>query len=192
MENLTLVIGNKLKNIRNSRNLSLDDVAELTGVSKAMLGQIERGKSNPTVSTLWKISTGLRVSFSSFIDESKEELKVINIDEIEPVIEEDSTMKLYPIFPFDPNRGVEIFTIELEKGCIHESSSHNSGVEEYIIVTEGEIEMTIGEENFILKKGCSIKFMADKNHTYKNLNEDKAVFQHIIFYRYIKNISLNT
>ncbi len=66
MENLTLVIGNKLKNIRNSRNLSLDDVAELTGVSKAMLGQIERGKSNPTVSTLWKISTGLRVSFSSF------------------------------------------------------------------------------------------------------------------------------
>ncbi len=183
MENLTLVIGNKLKNIRNSRNLSLDDVAELTGVSKAMLGQIERGKSNPTVSTLWKISTGLRVSFSSFIDESKEELKVINIDEIEPVIEEDSTMKLYPIFPFDPNRGVEMFTIELEKGCIHESSSHNSGVEEYIIVTEGEIEMTIGEENFILKKGCSIKFMADKNHVYKNLNEDKAVFQNIIFYR---------
>jgi quercetin dioxygenase-like cupin family protein len=43
--------------------------------------------------------------------------------------------------------------------------------------------MTIGEENFILKKGCSIKFMADKNHTYKNLNEDKAVFQNIIFYR---------
>ena len=43
MENLTLVIGNKLKNIRNSRNLSLDDVAELTGVSKAMLGQIDLG-----------------------------------------------------------------------------------------------------------------------------------------------------
>ena len=63
MENLTLVIGNKLKNIRNSRNLSLDDVAELTGVSKAMLGQIERGKSNPTVSTLWKISTRLMVLF---------------------------------------------------------------------------------------------------------------------------------
>ena len=183
MDNKFPNVGENLRLLRQEMGISLDKASKMTGVSKAMLGQIERGKSNPTVSTLWKISTGLRVSFSSFIDESKEELKVINIDEIEPVIEEDSTMKLYPIFPFDPNSGVEIFTIELEKGCIHESSSHNSGVEEYIIVTEGEIEMTIGEENFILKKGCSIKFMADKNHTYKNLNEDKAVFQNIIFYR---------
>ena len=68
MKNLNLIIGNKLKDIRNKRNLSLDEVAKLTGVSKAMLGQIERGQSNPTVSTLWKIATGLKVSFSLFID----------------------------------------------------------------------------------------------------------------------------
>ncbi len=55
--------GKNLNNVRKKRQLSLDKVAELTSVSKAMLGQIERGESTPTVNVLWKIATGLKVSF---------------------------------------------------------------------------------------------------------------------------------
>ena len=51
MDNLNLIIANNLKRIRDERKLSLDKVADLTGVSKSMLGQIERGESNPTIST---------------------------------------------------------------------------------------------------------------------------------------------
>lgn len=182
MKNLNLIIGNKLKDIRNKRNLSLDEVAKLTGVSKAMLGQIERGQSNPTVSTLWKIATGLKVSFSLFIDENQEDLKVINQKDITPIIEDDNKMRLYSIFPFDANRSFEIFTIELEPGCNHISTPHNDGVEEYIIVTEGEIEIDINDNKFVLKKGKSIRFMANKPHTYKNIKGDRAVFQNIILY----------
>jgi transcriptional regulator with XRE-family HTH domain len=182
MKDLNLIIGNKLKDIRNKRNLSLDEVAKLTGVSKAMLGQIERGKSNPTVSTLWKIATGLKVSFSLFIDENQDDLKVIDQNNISPIIENNNRMKLYPIFPFDSNRGFEIFTIELEPDCNHISTPHNDGVEEYIIVTEGQIEMNINGEKFILQKGNSIRFMANKPHSYKNINNNKSVFQNIILY----------
>ncbi|NKF05621.1 helix-turn-helix domain-containing protein [Clostridium gasigenes] len=182
MKNLNLIIGNKLKSIRNERNLSLDEVAKLTGVSKAMLGQIERAQSNPTVSTLWKISTGLKVSFSFFVDENQDDLKVIYQNDINPIIEENNKMKLYPIFPFDSNKGFEIFTIELGPGCNHISTPHNDGVEEYIIVTEGEIEITINDKKFILQKGNSIRFMANKPHSYKNINQDISVFQNIIFY----------
>lgn len=182
MKNLNLVIGNKLKDIRNKRNLSLDEVTKLTGVSKAMLGQIERGQSNPTVSTLWKIATGLKVSFSLFIDEKQEDLKVIDQNDITPIIEDNNKMRLYPIFPFDANKGFEIFTIELEPGCNHISTPHNDGVEEYIIVTEGQIEINVNEQKFILLKGNSIRFMANTPHTYKNVNQDKSVFQNIILY----------
>ena len=182
MKNLNLVIGNKLKDIRNKRNLSLDEVTKLTGVSKAMLGQIERGQSNPTVSTLWKIATGLKVSFSLFIEEKQDDLKVIDQSDISPIIEDNNRMKLYPIFPFDANKGFEIFSIELEPGCNHISTPHNDGVEEYIIVTEGEIEININDEIFILQKGSSIKFMANSPHTYKNVNQDRAIFQNIILY----------
>lgn len=182
MNNLNLIIGNKLKDIRNKRNLSLDEVTKLTGVSKAMLGQIERGQSNPTVSTLWKIATGLKVSFSFFIDENQDDLKVVNQDEINPIIEDDDKMRLFPIFPFDANKGFEIFTIELEPECNHISTPHNNGVEEYIIVTEGEIELSVNDKKFILKKGNSIKFVANKPHVYKNKKNSKAVFQNIILY----------
>lgn len=182
MKNLNLIIGNKLKDIRNKRNLSLDEVNKLTGVSKAMLGQIERGQSNPTVSTLWKIATGLKVSFSLFIDENQDDLKVICQNDIDPIIEDNNRMKLYPIFPFDANKGFEIFTIELEPGCNHISTPHNDDVEEYIIVTEGQIEININDKKFILQKGNSIRFMANKPHAYKNINQNKSVFQNIILY----------
>lgn len=182
MKNLNLVIGNKLKDIRNKRNISLDEAAKLTGVSKAMLGQIERGQSNPTVSTLWKIATGLKVSFSFFIDQNKEELEIVHQDCIDPIIEDDNRMRLYPIFPFDANKGFEIFTIELEKGCNHISTPHSEGVEEYIIVTEGEIEVSIDDKQFVLQKGNSIKFMANRAHTYRNKTQNKATFQNIILY----------
>lgn len=91
-------------------------------------------------------------------------------------------MRLYPIFPFDANKGFEIFTIELEPGCNHISTPHNDGVEEYIIVTEGEIEVDINDKKFILQKGNSIRFMANKPHTYKNINQNMSVFQNIILY----------
>ena len=78
MDNLNHMIGNRLREIRMKRGLSLDEVSRLTGVSKAMLGQIERAKSVPTVSTLWKIATGLKVSFSLFMEETQDTLKVIN------------------------------------------------------------------------------------------------------------------
>jgi len=182
MKNLNLIIGNKLKHIRSKRNLSLNEMAKITGVSKAMLGQIERGQSNPTVSTLWKIATGLKVSFSLFIDENQDDLKVISQNDISPVIEDNNRMRLYPIFPFDANKGFEIFTIELEPGCNHISAPHTDDVEEYIIVTRGQIELNIKDKKFLLEKGNSIRFMANTPHTYKNVNQTTSIFQNIIFY----------
>ena len=61
MEKNSLQIGERLKEIRKTRGLTLDAVSEMTDVSKPMLGQIERGQSSPTINTLWKISNGLKV-----------------------------------------------------------------------------------------------------------------------------------
>ena len=68
MEDISQVIAKNLKEIREQRRLSLDRVAELTGVSKSMLGQIERGESNPTIQTVWKMANGLKVSLTALID----------------------------------------------------------------------------------------------------------------------------
>jgi len=177
-------IGKNLNNVRKRRRLSLDKVAELTGVSKAMLGQIERGESTPTVNVLWKIATGLKVSFSSLLanrEEDKETL-LIHHSEVPPIVEENGQMRIYPQFMFDSNRGFEVFIIELEPGCSHRSEPHDEGVEEYISLIEGALEVTLGEEVYVLNKGDAIRYLANKKHIYSNLSDKCASFQHIIFY----------
>ena len=70
MLELTQHIAATLQLLRKQRSWSLDKAAQATGVSKAMLGQIERGESSPTVATLWKIATGFQTSFSTFLEPS--------------------------------------------------------------------------------------------------------------------------
>ena len=86
-------IGKHLKNIRQNRELSLNEAAEMTGVSKPMLGQIERGQSSPTITTLWKIATGLKVPLSSFLQEEKTKYSVVDLSEQNAVLAENGAMR---------------------------------------------------------------------------------------------------
>ena len=141
MDNQT--IGKRLKKARQNRNMTLDELAEVTGVSKPMLGQIERGQSSPTVTTLWKIATGMKIPFSSFLQERGAEYTVVDLQERDVLIEENGAMKVYTLFAFDPIRSCEAFYIEFESGCEHKSDKHNDGVEEYIFVTHGMLDMIL-------------------------------------------------
>lgn len=182
MSNIQKNIGENLKDLRRLRGYSLDQTAQLTGVSKAMLGQIERGESNPTVTTLWKMATGLQVSFSSLINDTNARVLFVEKDKICPIMDSGDFYRVYPIFPFDPRRKFEIFTIELEPGYTHLSEKHNEGVEEYITVTVGTLEVTIGKEKYCVKNGDSIRFSANQEHTYRSLNEELAVYQLVMYY----------
>lgn len=181
MENIQKNIGANLRNIRKTRGHSLDTTAEITGVSKAMLGQIERGESNPTVTTLWKIARGLQVSFSSLINEESSNIVFVDLKTISPILECNGNYRVYPVFPFDPRKKFEIFTVEIEPGCQHTSDKHNEGVEEYITVITGKLEIQIGEEKIQVNEGNSIRFLANKAHTYKNIGE-KLIQAHTVMY----------
>lgn len=84
-----------LKKIRLAKKMSLDDMAEQTGVSKSMLGQIERGESNPTVDTVGKIVSGLRITFDDLIDEPHEPVYQVGHDEIIPTKDVNGQYKVY-------------------------------------------------------------------------------------------------
>lgn len=182
MKDPTSNIGNVLKRVRFERGLTLEDTAGLTGVSKAMLGQIERGESNPTVSTLWKISTGLKISFSELLGSEANDYEVTAIEDIEPVYESDSKMLLYDVFPFDPMAGFEYFYIKLLPGAKHVSAPHQSSAEEYIVVTEGTLQLEVEGQSFELAAPSAFKFKANKQHSYCNPYDKAVVFQNIIKY----------
>lgn len=168
MDQINKSISENIKRFRQERNLSLEKTSELTGVSKTMLGQIERGESNPTVTTLWKIANGLRLSFSSLISQDKPPVTLIKKNEVEAVIENDGKYRVYPLVPFNPEKQFEIFLITLDPGCEHKSEPHNAGVEEYIFVSEGTLEVEVNEKIYVVECEDSIIFEASGPHIYRN------------------------
>lgn len=176
-------VGQNLRRLRNGLGLSLDEASKMTGVSKAMLGQIERGESSPTISTLWKISSGLKVNFTSLLDDNQNELVLVKKEEVEIIEEENGHMRLYPIFPFDSKSGVDVFLIELDEGCKHISATHKNVLEEMILVVEGTLTVQIEKEVYELKAGHSLKFDGTLNHMYRNDSKGKAVFHNIEIYK---------
>lgn len=178
----TSVIGDRLRDIRVHQNLSLDDASKLTGVSKPMLGQIERRQSIPTITTLWKIATGLKTPLSSFLQERQSEYTVINNRGANPVTEDDGRMRAYPIFPYDPLRSIEVFFIEFDSECRHASEKHNDGVDEYIMVLSGKLQLVINGKAVVVQKNEAIRFRADVPHEYNNPFSEECSAYNIILY----------
>ncbi|GGA27356.1 helix-turn-helix domain-containing protein [Psychrobacillus lasiicapitis] len=174
MDHINQNIGKNLNRVRKERNISLDKTSELTGVSKTMLGQIERGESNPTVTTLWKIANGLRLSFSSLISEENATVSIIKKNELKPVKESNGQYQVYPLVPFNADKQFEVFAISLASACEHKSEAHNLGVKEYIFVNEGTLEIEIDGENYVVNREDAITFQADRTHFYRN-NGDSVV-----------------
>ncbi len=175
-------IGEQLKSIRKRRNMTLDDVAALTGVSKPMLGQIERGQSSPTVNTLWKISTGLKIPFSSFMKKKEVKYDIVDYKEQDMVLEENGSMRAYTIFAFDPVQSNEAFYIEFDAGCRHHSDKHNDGVEEYIFVIHGKLDMLLNGTKVTLNEKQAICFEANIPHSYLNPYEEMCSIYNTISY----------
>lgn len=190
MEKLYKHISEKLKTLRQERGWSLDKTAEKTGVSKAMLGQIERKESSPTIATLWKIATGFEASFSDFLEDSPFPTRtpVLRSGETQQLHPSDDKIKVRSIFPYDPELKVEVFLNELLPGCEHLSPPHQSGMVEDVIVIEGEMEVLMNGQWQVLKKDEGLRFSADQPHGYRNQGNTLARFHDVMHYpREIKN-----
>ncbi|WP_243291530.1 XRE family transcriptional regulator [Bacillus sp. FJAT-47783] len=182
MESIQQNIAKNLSKIRKEKGLSLDKTSELTGVSKAMLGQIERGESNPTVSTLWKISNGLHVSFSSLMKEETKKVKIVSKNRVAPVIDEDGKYQVFPLFPYEFGKQFEVFSVTLDAHYAHEAEGHLKGVEEYILVQKGTLDFSVNGELYRLTEGEAIHFQADEPHIYRNSTDVMTHFTVIIYY----------
>lgn len=181
-KNLNTLIGQNLKTIREQRGLSLEKAAKQTGVSKPMLGQIERGVSNPTVSTLWKIATGLGVSFSTFLEGNGENITFVKKNELEPIVEDDGRYLVYPLFSMENGKPFETFSIELKPECHYISEAHPRGVQEQIWVDSGQFDLALDEHTYTIAAQEAVRFTADRTHIYQNPYEEICRATLIVYY----------
>ena len=167
-EDLNQIIAGNLRELRKDRGMTLDDVAEATGVSKSMLGQIERGDCGLSVATLWKITNGLKISFTALMTENRPRAQIVNNKALTPLTNGRPGFRLYPVFPTEPGRDFEILYIELDPDTESQSEPHEPGTEEYTLVYAGTLTLSVNGEVFQVPAGHSIRYNADCPHSYVN------------------------
>lgn len=180
-------IGHNLQRIRKQRGLSLDKLAALTNVSKGMLHQMERGEIQPTVTIVWKIATGLNISFSSLLRDDDAAVVVAIPAPMPNVTEDDGRCRVYMLFPFDPQTRMELFTMVLDAGAAYTSAPHQQGVYEFLTVTDGTLQMNIQGESYTLHTGQAIRFAGHTAHQYINPSATTTTVQVTMYYNEQEN-----
>jgi transcriptional regulator with XRE-family HTH domain len=180
---LAPVVGTNLRRLRTRRGLSLERLAQLSGVSRAMLGQIELGQSAPTINVLWKIARALEVTFSALISaRTQSGALVLRSAESKILTSKDRSFSSRALFPFDEPRRVEFYELRLAAGSVEDADAHPPGTSENLVVTQGTIEIDVAGDTHRLEAGDSILFEADTPHAYRNPGRGESVMYLVMTY----------
>lgn len=176
-------VGTNLRRMRSQRGLSLDKLAKASGVSRAMLCQIELGQSAPTISIVWKIARALHVPFSALITEqTATRTKVLTGANAKVLRSADGSFSSRALFPFDQPRTVEFYELRLAPRSAEQAEPHAPGTVENLIVTSGTLEIHVGDTCHLLGTGDAIQFEADVPHVYRNPGESEVVIYLVMTY----------
>lgn len=183
MENkLTKQVAMNVKKLRERKKLTLEAAAAVTGVSRSMLAQIEKGDVNPTISVLWKVANGFKVSFTSLLAPEETPVDIRRKGDHPPLLADGGRYRNYPTFPFDETKLFECYRIVIEPQGILSAQPHLSGTEEYITVFAGTLCLTVGGTDNRLQQGDSIRFHADVPHCYQNPGDIPTQLNMLIYY----------
>ena len=185
-EKKLLPIGDTIKEIRKENRMTLGILAEKSGVSKAMLSQIESDKVNPTVATVWKISIGLGVDINELtkvISVKKRNFKLTKKDDITILDCDIEGVHIKTLTPVDMIEDLEMYLITFKKGSKLNSKPHFPGTEEFLTLIDGEITVTAGENITKMHKEDFLTYHSDIEHFIENTGEKKAVVHMVVRYK---------
>jgi transcriptional regulator with XRE-family HTH domain len=174
------VIAANLHRLRTARRMSLATLAARADVAKATLANLEQGRGNPTIETLWSLALGLGVAFSDLLEDRRETTTVL-VRAQQGARVHGSTpggkldLRLLDRIERDRiERGglVEVFDMFLPAGTEHLGAPHGSGVVERVFVYSGAITVGPASEPLALGPGDYARYGADRPHVYRSADED--------------------
>ncbi len=182
MGDLGKTVGANQKQIRNERGMTMEALAQMSGVSRSNLAAIESGKANPSIATVWQIATALKVGFSELVTVSDSETHVVDTLGAEPATSDDGKYRAYPVIGFDPALGFELYECEIDPDGTLSAAAHPGGTQEILTVTEGELSLGLASEEYVLGPNKTIRFAADQLHEYRNSGDTLLRFAMIVAY----------
>ena len=169
---LSVNIGERLRELREMRNISMRALAARSGLSANALSMIERGRASPSVSTLYKLADALGISITSFFGSDSQRKQVV-------YLKADSRTRMsFTRGVFEGLGGeqfvgrVEPFLLTLERNANSGPRSMTHTGHEFVFCLRGELEYQVERQLFRLSAGDSLLFAAQLKHRWKNVGEN--------------------
>jgi transcriptional regulator with XRE-family HTH domain len=184
MDPINRQVAGRLKKLRQKAGLSLEQLAKASGVSRAMLSQIETLKANPTIAVLWRIAGGLGVSFAELLGEGRygPQVELSRAADARYLYSEDGAFRSRPLLAHVPGHRVELYELRLEPGGVDTADPHPAGSFEQLLVTQGEMRISVPGESYELGPGDALLFPADRPHSYACTSTNPFVGLSLILY----------
>lgn len=171
-------IGPALLNARKARRLTLEQLAQLSGVSRSMLSQIERGETNPTFAVLWNLTQALGIDFAELIaagsGTTQPAITTMSPAQTPEIIGGDGSCRLRILSPARLAGLSEWYLLDIEAGGALESAPHPEGAYEHFTALSGTLEIRAGGELRQLAPGETARYPADRPHAIANAGDGAA------------------
>lgn len=179
---LASAIGARVKHHRQSRHLTLDQLAEAAGVSRRAVINVEQGVANPSVGTLLRLSDALGVGLPALVEPPEPKpLKLTRRGRGATLWTGESGGRGVLVAGTEPPDVVELWDWTLGPGDHHASEAHTRGTRELIHVHEGQVQVEVGGETVVLEVGDAVAFPGDVSHAYTNRGSRAARFALAVF-----------
>ncbi len=169
-------IGKNIQRLRKEKALSLEALAERSGVSKAMLSQIEQEKVNPTVGVLWKIAAGLHVQLQDLLlmDRPHVHFEIKEKANSPLLLSDDGSCEIQILSPPQMIESVELYLLHFKPRGMLESLPHFRHTEEICTAIQGRLEIHAGEMKAEIVPFQSAHYSADVRHAIRNVTAGPA------------------
>ncbi len=169
-------VGQYVRRQRRARGLTLEELADRSGVSKSMLSQIERDQTNPTLATIWRLCDSLGVSVESFFgqDERTEAVEVLAAHATPSIRSADGGCELRILGPVALGGQMEWYDMRAQPGAELVSQPHEAGTFEHLTVLDGALVVESGGERRPLAAGETARYRADRPHAIRNEGDRPA------------------
>jgi transcriptional regulator with XRE-family HTH domain len=165
-----------IRALRRDAGLTLAELAADAGLGKSTLAQLESGRANPSVETLWAIGAALRVPFARIVEEVGPTLRVVRARELPPMRSDEAPGWAGRLLAASQRRGTfDLYLLDIEAGSVRHAEPHHTGVIEHLVVVEGRLRVGPQSGPVELEPGDLVMFAADVPHVYEALDTTHAV-----------------
>lgn len=177
-------LGKRVAELRQKHKLTLEQVATMSGVSRSMLSQVERGSANPTLAVTFRIARAFGISVGELVDSDWESpnVEVIRGDDPKTIFRDDKDTRVRTLSPLHTEKNIEFYEVRLGAGASLESEAHFDGTQEILTVVTGTVEVASGEMTRELSNGDSAYYRADVTHTIRNMGTKEALCFLVVTY----------